>query len=1498
MKNSLHISGIILLLLIPFRAQSQVRTPFSGDPEKFKTELTTFLGPNLNDTQKAGLTTFLARWDSASFGEINKIKIIDIISQYHGRSMRTIPHYYNLISAFNILIDDDAGEKLLGDWLTGLSEILFNPRINNENADRYVKNTCLMVSDNILAETPSLRWKVKNSKPVFGHDTAFAAEIQNATLTCYTMRDSTEIYNVSGVYIPETMEFHGTGGRITWEKAGYPAGDVFADLEDYIINTSRNNFIIDSAWLTHKTYFKEPVRGVLSDQAISFRNKQNANFPKFETYVKEFKLDNIYEGVNYEGGMTIEGATVKGTGTSAFPARVTLFRKDTLYLNITSTEYLFDQNGLTSAETSATLYLENDSIYHSNLGFSYNAGQRLVNLYRAANPVSKSPYFNSFHNLDMYFELLSWNMNESKIMMTRPRGAALGMAAFESASFFDSNYFLRLSGIDQYHPLNRLRKFADWYYSDTFPVEELAKWMNKPLEAVTSMCIDMANKGFIFYNRAFNEITLKKKVDDFLTAFARKKDYDILYFTSETKAPVDNAILDLKDNLITVNGVQAIYLSDSQRVAIYPYDQRVVIGRNRNIQFDGVVQAGLFTIFGHEFDFDYDTFKIDLQKIDSIRLAVETDEKDANGRALIREIENLIQLGTAELFIDQPDNKSGLKSLKQYPVFNALTYSYIFYDDIPGLEGVYPKEDFYFRVDPFNYENIDHFRTEEIKLSGEFNGGTVIEPMPQYLTVQENNSLGFNMNIPEEGLEIYGSKGSMFDNLVMSNEGMTGSGTLKHLTATVRSEKFRFFPDSVVTLAESFTIDDDGTGLYPGLKAENVNIKWLTTKDELIARNTVDRNFDMFGNGTMLAGDLILSPGSLKGSGIIGTPDSRITSEQFSFTSQTIHADTSDYNLLSKTTSGYSFIAENAKTDVDFGLKKASFRLNTDSSVVKFPEVQYVCTMTDFTYNMDTRILDMEQEGKSETPLLSPGKLLEVDRNNLDRPTFLATNVIGDTISFSSWKGRYFLDEEYIEAENINYIPVADALIQPGNGKITIRRRGRIDKIENANVAVNNRHLLNSATINIISTKRYSGSGVYDYTDENKEIQKINFPEITVDSLVTTAKGYIPANPKFMLSQAFTFTGDVTLSADKEHLLFSGGAGIVHDCGRLKSYTIKFNSLIDPENVMIPVSDKPRDINDNMVFTGSFINLDSIHIYPAFLSAQKSWTDVAVVKPGGYMYYEKSKGRYLVASLEKIADQTRHGNMVALDRNMCILYGEGKLDLGTDFNLARMDAAGNITHNIDSGKVRMNAILAFDFFFDEEALNIMSNDIKLLTTLKPVNLNSELYRKGMNDLLGEATATKINEEMNLFGTSGNLPKDFNYELVLNDVNLYWNDATSSFRSEGRIGIGFIGNQPVNLYVDGYIEIQRRRSGDLFDIYLKADDSNYFYFSYLTGNLMVQAGNNNFNTLIATKRLNERRHPESTNQKPYIYMISVEERMEKFIQRMKMEDVFNENEPLR
>jgi hypothetical protein len=1475
----------LLILVTPVILFSQTRSAFSGEPEKFKSELISFMGPNLNAVQLENLNTFIARWDSAAFSKENMGKIIDISSQLSSRSMRAVPHFNDFIQTLNNFIEFKREDSFFANWIAGLSELAFNPRFTNDNIAKYFRNTVSMIKGNILFESGSVKWKVKNNTLKFLHDTVFYIAISDATLTCYSQKDSTEIYNVTGRYYPDAQLFKGSKGKITWEKAGYPANEVFADLTDYSINTSKSSFRLDSVKLTHKTYFKEPVSGTLTDQALNFSTREKATYPRFVTDIKTFELKNIYKGVNYEGGLTFEGASVKGTGENFLPARIILFRNDTLYLKISSKEFLFSKTGLNSPETSISLYLGKDSIYHSNLGFSYFDATRQVNLFRTNNPISNSPYFDSFHNIDMYFEYLSWNMNESRIILSRARGASLGQAQFESSSFFNSDYFMRLMGLDDYHPLNRLVKFAEWFYSETFPVSEFAKWLNRPLESVTGLCIDMANRGFVFYDRTNNEVTIKKKTKDFLDSYAKKKDYDILNIVSETKAPVDNASLDLRNFRLTVNGVKAVFLSDSQKVAIYPYNQQLVLGKNRNIDFDGVVSAGLFTVFGHDFSFSYDTFKIRLQKIDSIKIAVETDKKDMYGNPLIKSVDNLIQLGTAELYIDNPENKSGLKSFKQYPIINAISYSYIFYDKIAGLEGVYPQKDFYFKVDPFTYENIDHYTNEDMNLSGEFVGGNILKPMKQYLTIQENNSLGFNMIIPEKGIEVYDSKGILYNDLNMSNKGLIGGGKLKHLTSVTQSDEYRFFPDSMITQATTFNIEKDGKGIFPLLNSKDISIKWLTKKDEWLATNSTGKSFNMFDNGTTLDGTLTLKPSRLDGSGVINMPSSMVTSNLFSFTSNAIKADTADYNLKSPSTNGYSFIAENANTNINFDLKMTQFHLNTDSSVVKFPELQYICTMTDFAYNMETRILNMEQKGKSNTPLLTPDKLLQLDFKNLDKPTFFATNNLSDTIAFSAWKGSYHLDQEYIEADNINYIHIADALIQPDSGKITINRRARIQQLQNAVIALNRKHILRNAKIDIESSKRYTGSAVYDYLNENKEIQKINFPELAVDTMITSARGYIPASQNFMLNPAFSFAGDVNLYSKDDQLTFTGAAGIVQNCKSIKSFNIKFKSKIDPKNVIIPVSDKPRDINDELVFSGSYINSDSIHIYPAFLSAQKSWTDVALVNSSGWLFYDKAKGRYIITSREKLADPTLPGNMLALDKNFCILSGEGNINMGGKFDLVKLSSAGKVIHSLDSGKVSIEAIIALDFFFSPEALKVMADEIRMMPTLKPVNLNTDLNNKGMKDLLGVTAATQLKEEMDLFGSTRTLPKEFSSELLLNDVNLYWNEATSSFRSRGKIGIGFIGQQPTNVYVDGYIEIQRRRSGDMIDVYLKADESTWYYFSYVRGVMMAQAGNNSFNTIVSTTKLNDRKHPDSSVRVPYTYMIAVDDRLSRFLRRM-------------
>ena len=112
------------------------------------------------------------------------------------RLMRPVPHFNDFLITLNYFIDFNRDDAFFYNWLRGLSEIAFNPRISSENIIRYFKNTGSMIKENVLSESGSVQWKVKSSKLKFEHDTVFYVVISNATLTCYSQNDSTEIYNV------------------------------------------------------------------------------------------------------------------------------------------------------------------------------------------------------------------------------------------------------------------------------------------------------------------------------------------------------------------------------------------------------------------------------------------------------------------------------------------------------------------------------------------------------------------------------------------------------------------------------------------------------------------------------------------------------------------------------------------------------------------------------------------------------------------------------------------------------------------------------------------------------------------------------------------------------------------------------------------------------------------------------------------------------------------------------------------------------------------------------------------------------------------------------------------------------------------------------------------------------------------------------------------------------------------------------------------------------
>jgi hypothetical protein len=177
---------IILNLLLFFYAGMvfpQEKPVFSGDPAKFKDELLVYMGPNLSEENNAVLQKFIAKWDSAAFSKENMTRILDLSAQLTGRQIRAIPQFSQFLKTLNDFCEYKRDDAFLSYWLTGFSEMLFNPRYRNEKIVKYIENTSLLIKDNLLINTGSVKWKVKNAVLRFVHDTAFQIVLNDITLT-------------------------------------------------------------------------------------------------------------------------------------------------------------------------------------------------------------------------------------------------------------------------------------------------------------------------------------------------------------------------------------------------------------------------------------------------------------------------------------------------------------------------------------------------------------------------------------------------------------------------------------------------------------------------------------------------------------------------------------------------------------------------------------------------------------------------------------------------------------------------------------------------------------------------------------------------------------------------------------------------------------------------------------------------------------------------------------------------------------------------------------------------------------------------------------------------------------------------------------------------------------------------------------------------------------------------------------------------------------------
>lgn len=1485
-------SGFIFVLLLAFflscSVQAQELDSLAGDSEKFYQFIS---GTLLNTPSKATaeksqvlLDRFNQRWSIGRFNKQEKDEVRKVIESMRKKNLKTYPYLYDYIYALTLLAESNQLPKSIIAWHMYADSLIQNPKIKYFS-DFLDFTIDFLESDRLIKNNYS--WYHRNSQFIFTFDTGFIVKFESLTLVCSSVKDSSSIIKTKGIYYYKNNTWDGKGGTVNWNRFGKEMGDeIYVDLADYEINLSQATYSADSAVLHYKRFFKNPVLGRFTDKVMSSPPNERSSYPRFESYLKNFELENIYPFITYFGGFYLNGIELFGNSGPYDISRIIIEKNNKIVGRAKSDLFKLGDKQLESGKAEVVFYIESDSLYHPGVRFRYKAESHDLQLFSEVQGTKIVPFFDSYHQFDIYSPALTWNLDSlnmyfKEIMAVNRESEATLL----SVNYFSANDFYTIQGLNELNPMYSIQNYLNIYNDKEIKLNALAAYMKKSTEQVSAVLINLAYDGFLIYDPVKQTAIVKDRFYSFLTAKSGRTDYDVIKLVSRVKNK-PNALINLKDLRLDLFGVREVVLSDSQQVYIYPTDQKISIRKNRNITFDGRIHMGLFDFYSRNNTFIYDTFMINMNYIDSLSFKVYTLDSLMRRDSLIR-VQNIVRDLNGRIYIDQPFNKSGLKNFPEFPMFISNEDSYVFYNYRDIQDSTLLPETFYFKLDPFKLDSIGTYSTEGMEFDGTMVSAGIFPNFRQPLKVMPDFSLGFEHNTPAEGYPVYGGKGTFSDTIFINKNGISGSGLLNYLSATVSSNNFIFYPDSLVSTSKNFQIaESPDVYNFPFAQGDTVDIKWLIDTNVMAISNR-EKPFTLY-KDSWLQGMLYLNPGYLHGDGSFHFSKSEIQSANIDFRYNDLVADSAKF-FLRKDVDTLVFKSLGYLAKIDFAQQKGWFDHIYDNSFVEFP-------YNKFTSNLDEAEWDMTEDkiyllsdlsgAYSALDTLDPYSLIDY---KLSGPEFISTDPNPDSvIRFFAGKATYDLNNFTIDVEQVRMVKAADAAIFPSNEFLKILRDGGIHTLKNARIILDTLtkyHEIIDAQVDILNKQRYVASGYVNYVDRNMTKQSVFIQRITQNAEgVSTGLGVLEPTDVFFLSPEYFFTGEISFFANKKFLFFSGGYRINEDCIGQEGKWVSFAKFIDPDSIYFEINEKSMIVDQGNARFGIAYSEETAKYYPLVLAPLKNPQDEILIEARGNIAFDAENNSYFVMQGGLSKKEVSEGNFVSLNLDRCLLEGNGMFPLGVSSNVFGVQAGGSFRHLIIPDSTYLNVSLLLNFFFDQKAFSIITDSIRIANTnLKKTGLGQ--FPLFVSKLLTASESEKLNTELNLYGQVKKMPDQLNHAIIFSDVKFKWDVESRSFISQGPIGIGFINGQSINKYVNGYIQIEKNRGGSSISFYLKLNKSQWYFFTYRNGILQFISSDYTLNDYIETLPASARIINANSLENYFEFVISTRNKSVEFLRKM-------------
>ncbi len=1471
-----------LYISISISGYSQIQK-FADDTNTFVQQIEERFAASSDKKKAKVFSEYLSGfWNNPETTPEIKTLIIETCNLMAVKRARPYPDYQTYLQTVILFYNSNQKDKNFDTWHTAIVDMIKKKRFPLRKVISQLRLTKGLIENHEIFSTPSVKWVCKTDDITYNYsDKQLSIVFGKSDIVCHSKKDSITIFDTKGVFFPSQQTWQGDYGRITWERADFPADKVYATFKNYKLDMKQAYFAIDSVDFYNRFYFDYPLKGSLKHKVMVIHTPSSSIYPKFQSSEQRYKILQIHPNINYEGGFSQNGAKFLGSGTTQNPASITIFRNDTLFITAKSLYFALRKDQILSNDTEISIKLDSGFIYHPGLIFKYMANTNEVLFIRNGEGLSQSPYFDTYHKISMDVELIRWQLNESWIDLKMITGAAENVAFFESLSYFREEFYNRLQGMDAIHPLQGLKNCSKYFGGKPFTAKDYSRYMGLPEPQIRQQIMNLSFFGFIGYNVNTDEIEIRQHLYDYLLFRLGDKDYDVIRFNSTTPGNVPNARLDLKNFDLNMSGVSAISICDHQNVVFFPKDEKILLKANRNFQFDGVINAGMLNMYGNGFRFSYEDFKIDMSNIDSLKMKAETGELDYFGQPVLHNVENTIAQLSGSLLIDETDNKSGRKRNYQYPVLISKTQSFVHFNNKAIQNGIYDSEKFFFTLEPFEMDSINTLKKENFNFAGTF-VSNIFPTFKENLTIRKDFSLGFRRQTPPEGYLIYSDKARFTNIIDLSNKGLTGNGTLNYVTSTSKSENFTFLPSKVTGLAHEFTIDKriEGT-VFPDVQGKFISIVYLPDEEKLLARSQ-EEHFTMFNHESQLNGNLQVTPYGLTGDGLMYMLRGSLSAPRMTFGDHSVFADSSSFKLVGETEEAISFSTSNLiSSDVNFETREGVFTSMGAGEPVEFTDNKYISIITKFSWNMDLNRIYMGAHG-------SKGNL------------FISTHKKQDSLQFYVPIAEYDMEKKLIVAEEVKNIKVADANLLLNDGIVTIRENAVLDPMDSVVIELGDTtsftHKIYDTRINITGRYSYTGYGSYDFVNGDNKVYKITLHNIEANkkTKTTVAEGLTGNSSMFTFNSHFAYKGKVFLNAKERYLNFDGGVQMLHKCSNKGPQAfMRFKATIKPEKVQIPVAEEIENYDRERLYKNFFLKKDSTHIYSSFVEGRKNYSDIPIITGNGYLTYNNDKKSFDISSLAKVEKPDTTGTVLRFSENDCSIIGDGILNMGIDLNQVKTKASGTIIDDRNNKKIFLSAMFGIDFFFSPKATEILYSSF-INSEAKTSRLSSKTFIDRADEWLGKKGAKGVDNKRSMIGEISGLPSEIQNMFTFSNIDFKWNSQKHCYVADGKADLAFIKNFSVNQQVNVKAEIVRKRSGNSLEMLIEVDKETWFFFSYKNGIMYTLSSIPEYNTQVRESKPDERKQKVRLGEKSFIYMISPESKKTKFLKGLKGAEVKNAN----